>query len=563
MISVNENFNHVSVLIIGGGPAGLSAAISVKSENKDIDVILLEKGNAIGNHNLSGAVIELDPLIRLLDKAKPDWKEIKSAEDLFNNKVKNDDLRFLFGKKYAINLSPLVGIGKNIGLPLGDMDNHGNHIVSISKLARFLEEIALSLGVEIYTGFGVKEILYDKTNGNITGVKLVDQGIDKEWKQQPNYVKGEEIKPKIVILAEGANGYVTEDFIEKAGLKRRVKQVYSVGVKEIIKVSNDKYKLFGENRVVHTMGYPLWLPIVGPAIFGGGIAYSYGNNQIAIGIIAGADWKYFNFNPQKALSDFKQSNFIKQFIDEGELIETGVKVIPEGGYYAIPRYSQYNNGNTSNTIGYDNVMIVGDSAGFVNMHKIKGLHNAIESGSLSGKTAAQCIDNPNIAADVYTKLIENSAIMEEMKAAKNFRAIVSKFGQTVGLFLSSIGKFLPKINIEKDSQSMKHIKFKFSNEDEFDKAAFVALTGTEHREDQPSHLSILDNHICNDKCESNFNRPCITFCPAGVYEKINDDTVAANPSNCLHCKTCQIKCPYDNITWNVPEGEGGPRYKQM
>ena len=563
MIAVNENLNHVSVLIIGGGPAGLAAAISVKSENKDIDVILLEKGSAIGNHNLSGAVIEIDPLIRLLDRTKSDWKEIKGAEDIFNNKVSHDDLRFLFGKKYAFNLSSLVGIGKNIGLPLGDMDNHGNHIVSISKLSRFLEEIALSLGVEIYTGFGVKEVHYDKDDDNVKHVQLVDQGIDKEWKQQPNYVKGEEIKAKIVILAEGANGYVTEDFIEKAGLKRKIKQVYSVGVKEIIKVSDEKYKLFGQNRVVHTMGYPLWSPIVGPAIFGGGFAYSYGNNQIAIGIIAGADWKYFNFNPQKALSDFKQSNFLKQFIDEGELVETGVKIIPEGGYYAIPRYDQNNNGSINNTIGYNNVLIVGDSAGFVNMHKIKGLHNAIESGSLSGKAAAQCIDNPIIAADVYTDLIEKSSIMEEMKQAKNFRAIVSKFGQTMGLILSFIGRFLPKINIEKDSQSMKHIKFKFSNENEFDKAAFVALTGTEHREDQPSHLSILDNQICNNKCESNFNRPCITFCPAGVYEKINDDTIAANPSNCLHCKTCQIKCPYDNIKWNIPEGEGGPRYKQM
>ncbi|MGR3219359.1 MAG: FAD-dependent oxidoreductase [Candidatus Anammoxibacter sp.] len=564
MIALKENYKHVSVLVVGGGPAGLSAAIAAKSGNRDIDVAVMEKGDSIGNHNLSGAVIETASLKRLLDEAKPDWNKIKSAENIFAKEVKQDNVCFLFGKKRAINISALIRVGKLLGLPFGEMNNHGNHIVSISELTNFLSEIALSIGVEIYTGFGVKEILHDKTQGNIKGVRLVDRGIDKEGHRLPNYVKGEEITADIIILAEGAEGSVTEDLVIKAGLKRKINQVFSVGVKEIFKVSADKYTQFGENRVLHTMGYPLWSPLVGPAIFGGGFLYSYGNNQIAVGIIAGADWQYHNFNPQKALEDFKQHAFIKQFIEGGELVEAGVKIIPEGGYYAIPRYNERSGNNkASDTIGYKNVMIVGDSAGFVNMHKIKGLHNAIESGALSGQASIRCINMPGKAAEVYTELLEQGSVMDEMKSAKNFRSIIGKYGLTVGLFISFIGRFLPVIGNEKDSKSMTRAKFKYDSNGEFDKPAFVALTGAEHREDQPSHLSIHDTRICSKDCAPGFERPCIGFCPAGVYEEITGETVAANPSNCLHCKTCQIKCPYDNIKWSVPEGGGGPKYKHM
>lgn len=564
MITQKENYNHVSVLVVGGGPAGLSAAIAAKSGNNHIDVAVLEKGYSIGNHNLSGALIEPASLKRLLNEAKPDWNEIKGAENIFAKKIKKDTVCFFFGKKRAFNVSPLISVGKLLGLPFGEINNRGNHIVSISELTNFLSEIALSLGVEIYTGFGVKEILYDKSQGSINGVRLVDQGIDKEGRKQPNYVKGDEIIADIIILAEGAEGLVTEDLVIKAGLKRKIKQVFSVGVKEIIKVSDAQYSQFGENRVLHTMGYPLWSPIVGPAIFGGGFLYSYGNNRIAIGIIVGADWQYSNFNPQIALEDLKQHAFIKQFIEGGELIESGVKIIPEGGYYAIPRYNKHSENNeTNNTIGYKNVIIVGDSAGFVNMHKIKGLHNAIESGALSGKASILCINKPHKTAEVYTKLLEQSSVIDEMKSSKNFRSIVAKYGQAVGLLLSLIGRFLPAIGNEKDSKAMTSAKFKYDSNDKFDKAAFVALTGAEHREDQPSHLSIQDTQVCSKECAPKFQRPCIGFCPAGVYEEINLITVAANPSNCLHCKTCSIKCPYDNIKWTVPEGGGGPKYKQM
>ncbi|MDN3513797.1 MAG: electron transfer flavoprotein-ubiquinone oxidoreductase [Candidatus Brocadia sp.] len=564
MVIQEKDHTHVSILVVGAGPGGLTAAIAAKSANKDADVVVLEKAEALGNHDLSGAVLEMTSLKRLLDEASPDWQCKEGASHILGREVKDDDMCFLLGKKFTINITPLIKLGKTLGLPFGEMDNSGNYIVSICKLTKFLGEVACSLGIEVYTGFGVKEILYDQTKKEACGVKLVDQGLDKKGRPQPNYLKGETITADIIILAEGTDGLVTEDFVTKAGLKRRINQVFSVGVKEVIRVSKECYESFGNNRAIHTLGYPLWFPIFGPGIFGGGFAYSYGDNQIAVGIIAGADWKYCNFNPQKALEDFKHHAFIQPFIEGGEIIEAGAKMIPEGGYYAVPRYMQSGaNGKTTSTVGYKNVIIVGDSAGFVNMHKIKGLHNAIESGSLAGKASIQCLKDPDNAAEVYTSLLEHNSVLGEMKPARNFRAIIAKFGSTLGFTLSIIGKCLPKFSLEKDYEAMTSARFKYDLPVKFDKATFVALAGTKHREDQPSHLSILDQNFCMNKCDPLFDRACITFCPAGVYEQVGNNTLPANPSNCIHCKTCQRKCPFDNIRWTVPEGGGGPRYKQM
>ena len=559
-----KDHTHISILVVGAGPAGLAAAIAARSANKDADIVVLEKGEAVGNHNLSGAVLETASLKRLLDEARPDWLAIKGADSILEKEVKNDEVQFLLGKQLAVNISPLIKIGKKFGLSFGEMCNNGNSIVSISKLTSFLGKIALSMGIEIYTGFGAKEILYDRDKREIYGIKLVDQGLDKEGNPQPNYIEGETIKADIIILAEGTDGLVTEDFVVKAGLKRKNDQVFSVGVKEIIRVSKQKYESFGDNRVIHTMGFPLWLPIFGPAIFGGGFAYSCGKNEIAVGIIAGADWKYYNFNPQKALEDFKRHTVIREYVEGGEIIEAGVKMIPEGGYYAVPRYLPSGaDSKRMNTVGYKNVMIIGDSAGFVNMNKIKGLHNAIESGALAGNAAIKCLENPEKAADEYTRRLESNFVMDEMKSARNFRAIVARFGQAIGVPLSIVGNLFPRFAMEEDYKAMASKKFRFDTPGEFDKSTFVALAGTEHREEQPSHLSILDPGLCINKCDPLYDRACITFCPAGVYEKIGIDTRPANPSNCVHCKTCQRKCPFDNIRWTVPEGNGGPKYKLM
>ncbi len=350
---------------------------------------------------------------------------------------------------------------------------------------------------------------------------------------------------------------MTEKFVEKAGLKRESPQLFSVGVKELIKVSPEQYKKFTTSRVVHAMGYPIWTPLMGPGMFGGGIVYAGAADHLSVGMIVGTDWKYSDFNVQDALTKFKNHSFVKQFIDGGEVVEAGAKMIPEGGYYAIPRDP------ATDSIGKNNVLILGDSAGFVNMLKIKGLHNAIDSGMQAGRAIAESLDKPEEAAVKYTELVEESNVMEEMKSAKNFRQTVAKYGPLQGMPLSALGGLLPKFEVESDYEAMTIARYWLKPDLDFDKDTFTAMAATEHREEQPSHLTILDGDICRSKCTATFGSPCITFCPAGVYETIHDEVEPANPSNCLHCKTCQRKCPFDNIRWTVPEGGGGPRYKRM
>jgi len=556
-VSNNKNYNKVSVLVVGAGPAGLATAIQLKTEKPDIDVCVVEKSADLGNHNLSGAVLEAEPLHSLLDSAAPGWQDTDAARELLASKIDKDDIMFLLGKKLAFNIFFAINLAKAFRLDFGQMIHKGDYSVSISKLTKWMGQIAKDLGAEVITGFGAEDIILDGSSALATGVKLVDQGLDKEGNRQPNYVEGEIINADFVLLAEGCDGLVTEKFIEKANLQRQSPQLYSLGVKELIKVSPEQYNKFTSGRVVHAMGYPIWTPVIGPGMFGGGIVYAGVKEHLSVGMIVGADWKYCDFNVQDALTNFKNHRFVKQFINGGTVVEAGAKMIPEGGYYAIPRDPQ------TNSIGKANVMILGDSAGFVNMLKIKGLHNAIDSGMQAAKAIAQSLGNPETAASRYTELIDHSNVAKEMKSAKNFRQTVAKFGPLQGMPLSVLGGLLPKFGIEKDYESMTIARYKLKPNQDFDKDTFTAVAATEHREEEPSHLTILDPEICRTRCTLVFNSPCITFCPAGVYETIGDDVKPANPSNCLHCKTCQRKCPFDNIRWTVPEGGGGPRYKRM
>ena len=553
----NKDYNRVSILIVGAGPAGLATAIQLKILKPDIDVCIVEKSADLGNHNLSGAVLESEPLHTLLDSAAPGWRDTESANEVLANKIDEDDIMFLLGKKLSFNIFFAVNLAKVFRLGFGQMIHKGDYSVSISKLTKWLGQIAKDLGAEVLTGFAAQDIILDENTGAATGIKLVDQGFDKEGNKQPNFIEGELINADFVVLAEGCDGLLTEKFIEKANLQRQSPQLYSVGVKELIKVSPEQYEKFGDNRVVHAMGYPIWTPVLGPGMFGGGIIYAGAQEHLSVGMIVGADWKYCDFNPQDALTNFKNHRFVKQFIEGGTVVEAGAKMIPEGGYYAIPREPQ------TGDIGKANVMILGDSAGFVNMHKIKGLHNAIDSGIQAAKAIAQTLDNPKTAASVYSELVEKANIGREMKSARNFRQTVAKLGPLQGMPLSILGGLLPKFDVEKDYEAMTIARYRLKPNQNFDKDTFTAVAATEHREEEPSHLTILDAEVCRTKCAPEFNSPCITFCPAGVYETIHDQVKPANPSNCLHCKTCQRKCPFDNIRWTVPEGGGGPRYKRM
>ena len=552
----SEDYNKVGVLVVGAGPAGLACAIQLKVEKPEIDVCVIEKGAELGNHNLSGAVLEAEPLHTLLDSAVPGWQDSDDAREVLASKVDKDNVMF-FMKKWSFNIFFAIKLAMRLGLGFGQMIHEGDYSVSISRLTKWMGRIAKGFGVEVLRGFAAEDIILDESANVARGVKLVDQGLDKEGNKQPNFVEGEIISTDFVVLAEGCDGLLTEKFIEKAGLERQFPQLYSVGVKELIRVSSEQYNKFTSGRVVHAMGYPLWRPIIGPGMFGGGIIYAGQQEHLSVGMIVGADWKHCDFNPQDALTNFKNHKFVKQFIDGGTVVEAGAKMIPEGGYYAIPRDPQ------TGTIGRGNVLIVGDSAGFVNMLKIKGLHNAIDSGMQAAKAIAETIENRQAAALRYTELIDGSNVAKEMRSARNFRQTVAKFGPLQGMPLSVFGGLLPKFKVERDFEVMTDASYSLKPKQELDKDSFTAMAATEHREEQPSHLTILDSNVCKTKCTPRFNSPCITFCPAGVYETVHDEVKPANPSNCLHCKTCQRKCPFDNIRWTVPEGGGGPRYKQL
>ncbi len=556
-MSDDKDYNKVQVLIVGAGPAGLSCAIQLKAQKPNIEVCVIEKASDLGNHNLSGATLEAEPLHTLLDFAAPGWRDSESAKDVLAEKVSKNNVMFFLGKKMSLNIFFAIKLAKKLGLGLGQMMHKDDYIVSISKLTKWMGQLAKELGVEVLTGFAADDIIIDESTKKTEGIKLVDQGLDKEGQKQPNFVEGETISADFVVLAEGCDGLLTEKFIEKAGLQRRSHQLYSVGVKELIKVSSEQYNKFTSGRVVHAMGYPIWTPVLGPGMFGGGIMYPAGDDNIAVGMIVGADWKHYDFNPQDALTNFKNHKFVKRFIDGGTVIEAGAKMIPEGGYYAVPRDPQ------TGHIGKSNCVIIGDSAGFVNMFKIKGLHNAIDSGIAAAKAIAETFDKPLTAAARYTDLIDCSNVAKEMKSARNFRQTIAKLGTLLGMPFSILGGLLPKFKIEEDYKAMTTARYKLKPKQQYDKDTFTAMAATEHREEQPCHLKILDPFICRTKCTPRFNSPCITFCPAGVYETVHDEVKPANPSNCLHCKTCQRKCPFDNIRWTAPEGTGGPRYKRL
>ena len=552
---MKKNYSKTNVLIVGAGPAGLAAGIKIKIENPDLEVCIIDKGAEPGSHNLSGAVLEINALKSLLDQASPGWEETKAAKKVLGTPIEDDDMMLFIGDKFSLNVVSALKLAKTFHLGLGEMIHKGDYSVSISELCSWLSGIAEEKGVEILTGFSAEEIFL-KEDHRVEAIKLVDRGRDHQYNKQPNFVEGEEVKADFVLLAEGADGLLTEKFIKRAGLKRKSSQLYSIGVKELIRVSDEQYEQFGAKRVVHAMGYPLWSPFTGPDMFGGGIMYAGEKNHISVAIIVGVDWKYHDFSPQQALDNFKKHNFVQKYIENGKVVEAGAKMIPEGGLSAIPRAE---NGE----IGKNNCMILGDGAGFVNMLKIKGLHNAIESGVLAAQALIENTRQPSIAAERFTELVDNGNIGKEMRSAKNYRQMIAKFGLMMGAPLGSLGKLLPNLDVEDDSKKLKQKNYKYKPKKNFDRDTFVAMARAEHREEQPNHVHILNPNICIQECRTNYDIPCLTFCPAGVYEMIDGKLKAANPSNCLHCKCCQRKCPYQNVLWTVPEGGGGPRYQRM
>jgi electron-transferring-flavoprotein dehydrogenase len=514
-----DELNKIDVLFVGAGPASLAGAIKLKQllnqKGRSESVVVVEKAGKIGQHNLSGAIFEAG----ILDELIPGWRENPDGfvRKMLDNQVIKDELFFLGGDKAAIRLPEFI-------VPPA-MRNQGNYTLSVSKLVNWLAGIARGLGVELYTGFAASEVMVE---GNmVTGVKLGDKGLDKESKQQPNYMPGDRLEAKVTVFGEGSLGRLAEEVVNRFNLGNgRNPQVYSLGVKEIIKLPEGS--AFGSGRVI-----------------------------LAVALALALDWKYCDLSPQQELQFFKSHSFIKRLIDGGEVISYGARTLPEGGYYALSK------------LAANGAIIIGDAAGLVNTRKIKGLHYAIKSGMVAAEAIFGAIEKQDFSRRslrVYEDLLEDCFVMKDLRTARNYRQVFAKAGTAtlyLGAPLSIIQQWLPfRLGTKPDYESMKKARLNRLYDGGIDRLTAVSLSGTIHREDEPSHITFSDPGQCQ-RCSADCQcHPCAFFCPAEVY-KFEEDELILNPVNCLHCQTCRIKCPHQIIQWQVPEGGDGPRYKAM
>lgn len=535
---------RADVLFIGAGPASLAGAIKLKQQllqkGMDRSVVVVEKAEKIGQHHLSGAIFET----RVLDELLPGWQddgEDRFVSKLLASRIVKDELYFLKGKSAAFRIPDII-------IPQS-LRNKNAYAVSISELVNWLSKIAIKLGVEIYTGFAAKEIIIE--NNRVKGIRLGEKGLDRERHPLSNYVPGETIEADVTVLGEGSAGLLAEGVVKQFKLNaNRNPQIYSMGVKEIIKLPEDN--AFGANRVIHTLGFPL------PSdVYGAGSIYSMRDNLVAVALVMALDWRYADLSPQRELQIFKSHSMIKNFLKGGEVVAYGAKTFPEGGFYSVPQ------------LVADGVMIVGDAAGLTNAKKRKGLHYAIKSGIASGEAIYQAIEEQDFRAQSlkkYHDILNESFVMKELYASRNYRQTFSRtrrLGYYLGAPLSFFQSWIPdKLSTRPDYESMRRVLLKRQPAGGIDRLTAVSLSGTTHREDEPSHITFCEE--CREEgCNKYFGcQPCASFCPAEVY-KFEDDKLILSPSNCLHCQTCRLKCPRQLIKWEVPEGGDGPRYKIM
>jgi len=541
-----EALNKTDVLFIGAGPASLAGAIKLKQllnqKGRNESVIVIEKAEKLGQHNLSGAVFEAD----VLDELIPDWRESQNRfiTKMLANRVERDELIFLLSGGLAIKIPEIL-------VP-SSMQHKGDYVVSVSELVNWLAGIARELGVEIYTGFAAKEIVVE--DNFVRGVKLGAKGMDKDEKPQSNYIPGEILEAKVTVFGEGSLGLLSEELVKRFNLgDGRNPQVYSVGVKEIIRLPEENN--FGPNRVIHTMGFPNKLPT--PDVFGGGTMYSLGENVVAVALLLALDWRYCDLDPQRELQLFKSHRFVRRLIEGGEVIGYGAKTIPEGGYYSIPE------------LVTNGAVLIGDAAGLTSVRKLKGLHYAIKSGTVAAEAIFNAIEHNSFSKwglKRYEEQLAESFVMKDIGEARNYRQVFAKAGRAgvyLGAPLSFVQQCVPfRLGAKPDYEGMRKSKLGRRYDGGIDRLTDVSLSGTNHREDEPSHITFLDPAECIPCGEEYGCHPCESFCPGEVY-KFEDHKMMLSPSNCLHCQTCRVKCPLQNIKWEVPEGGDGPKYKVM
>lgn len=542
------------ILIVGAGPAGLSTAIhladELKKSGQNKRIMVIEKGNAVGAHILSGAIIKTEAFQELLTPEE-------FANMPFDCEVVNDTtFKLSENGSFALPFHP------------PGMNNIGLKIVSLCQVCRYLAQLAENRGVEVYAGFAVNEILYE--NNKVVGVKTIDTGVNYDGEKQKNYQKGTSVKASIVILAEGTRGTLAKQLKDKFNLRKdALPQVYSLAIKELWSVPEGNIK---EGEVYHTFGYPLNVQ----EEFGGGFVYGLKDNKVAVGFAVGLDYADPTFDIYMAMQVWKQHPIISKVLKDGTLLEFGAKTIPEGGWNSMPK------------IYTDNVMMVGDSGGFVAMPALKGIHLAVISGMCAAKTAVKALlknDTSDASLSMYKELVDKSSIYPEMYPYRNFRAVMTqglyigtlKFGMQL---LTNGACFLaPKLKHDNEAlqtlAEYKGIPFqkRFAGKLEadkkltFDKVTSVFYSGTHHDEEQPIHLHVADIKDFSEINIKKYGTTCQYFCPADVYEQHVDKdgnlSLKIHAENCVHCKTCDIKAPNSAITWMTPYGGDGPQYQNM
>jgi electron-transferring-flavoprotein dehydrogenase len=544
---------EVDVLVVGAGPAGLAAAIRlrqlVKERGNDVSVMVIEKGGDIGNHGISGAV--LDP--KAIDELLPDWKATAPIE----SPVTGDALWFMTA-------------GAKVNLPPPPvLRNHGKYVASLQKLTKWLGGVAEEQGADVFPAFPGQELLWE--GDRVVGVRIGDKGIDHDGKPKANYEPGPDLLAKVVILSEGPRGTLAKQAVAKLGLDSDSDpQVYAVGVKEIWQCPPGRVKA---GSVIHTMGYPN-----SPETFGGGFIYGMANDLLDIGWVVGLDYHDASTDPHDLFQRYKLHPTIKPMLEGAKLLRYGAKAIPEGGLFAMPRMYA------------DGLLITGDSAGFLNGMRLKGIHLAMKSGMIAAETAFDALaagksDAATLAS--VTQRFRDSWAYKELHAARNFHAGF-KGGLFAGMLNAGLGMFtggrgfgvsdhlknvpgyaqMQKLSERPLKEKEKRVKV--DNVLTFDKVTDVFNSGTMHDENQPSHLHVSDTDICANRCTPEYGNPCQYFCPAQVYEPLftrnnggYDGRLQLNFTNCVHCKTCDIMDPYQIITWVPPQGGEGPVYTNM
>ena len=528
------------VVVVGAGPAGLSFAIRLKQLKPDTSVCVIEKASTIGAQILSGAVIEPQPLDALL----PEWRDNPPPICV---PVTKDEFWLLRGPTAATRL-----------MTPPQMHNRGNFIVSLGALCAWLAPQAEALGVDVFPGYAAAGVLYDDadgdTGGRVAGVRIGDMGVARDGSHKPGYTEGIDIRARVTVLAEGCRGSLSKQLIARFGLDQDCDpQTYGIGLKELWQLPPGRVE---PGKTVHTVGWPL-----DSAIYGGSFVYHLDQDRVAIGFVAGLDYEDPDFKPFEAFQQLKHHPKIKALLDGGSIISAGARALVEGGWQSLPKTEM------------PGALLIGDAAGLLNVPKIKGTHQAIRSGMLAAEHVAEHDDTGGFDARLRA-----SPVAAELKKVRNirpgfhkglWRGLANAAWETVTLGLSPW-----TLKNHADWSALKKLDEYESPDRQWgertlpprDRLASVYFAATEHDEDQPVHLHVADTSICIDRCTVEYGNPCERFCPAGVYEIVDDADgrrLQINAANCVHCKTCDIKDPYEIITWVTPEGGSGPNYQNL